>query len=67
LSGLTKYHTESAIIGRLLTGYTDLEIDLLHCVQNATGDFDTACRAMFGVRGDPYAAVRSLAGVIASP
>jgi hypothetical protein len=47
-----KYPTEAAAIGRLLTGYSDLEIDLLHCVQMATGDFDETLKAMFGSRGE---------------
>jgi hypothetical protein len=52
MSGLARYPTEAAMIGRLLTGYADLEIDLLHCVQMATGDFDTALKAMFRTRGE---------------
>ncbi|KUR75210.1 hypothetical protein [Novosphingobium sp. Fuku2-ISO-50] len=52
MSGLTKFHNEGAIIGRLLTGYADLELDLLHCVQVATGNFDAALKAMFGTRGE---------------
>jgi hypothetical protein len=47
-----KYPREAAAIGRLLTGYSDLEIDLLHCVQVATGDFDGTLRAMFASRGE---------------
>lgn len=47
-----KYPTEAAAIGGLLTGYSDLEIDLLHCVQVATRDFDGALRALFGSRGE---------------
>lgn len=47
-----KYPTEAAAIGRLLTGYSDLEIDLLNCVQVATGDFDGTLKAMFGSRGE---------------
>jgi len=49
---MTKFPAESAIIGRLLTGYTDLELDLLHAVHNATGDFDGALKRMFGARGE---------------
>ena len=46
------FPTEAAAVGRLLTSYSDLEIDLLHCVQMATGDFDGALKAMFGSRGE---------------
>jgi hypothetical protein len=52
MSGLKRFTAEGAIIGRLLTGYTDLELDLFHCVQLATGDFDEAMRAMYGTRGE---------------
>jgi hypothetical protein len=52
VSGMTKFPAENAIIGRLLTGYSDLELDLLHAVHNATGDFDTALKGMFGARGE---------------
>jgi uncharacterized caspase-like protein len=37
------FHTfpnEAAIIGRLLAGYAELEIDPLHCVSVARDDFD---------------------------
>lgn len=47
-----KFPTELTIIGRLLTGYSDLEIDLLNCVQVATGDFDGTLKAMFAKRGE---------------
>lgn len=47
-----KFPTELTIIGRLLTGYSDLEIDLLNCVQVATGDFDGTLRTMFAKRGE---------------
>jgi hypothetical protein len=47
-----KFPTELAVIGRLLTGYSDLEIDLLHCVQMATGDFNGTLKALFGSRGE---------------
>ena len=52
MSGLIKFRDEGAIIGRLLTGYADLELDLLHCVHNATKDFDGTLKAMFGRRGE---------------
>jgi len=46
------FKAEAAIIGRLLAGYTNLEIDLFHCVQIASGDFDTALKTMFKIRGE---------------
>ena len=52
MSGLKQFRAEGAIIGRLLTGYTGLELDMFHCVQMVTGDFDGAMRAMYGTRGE---------------
>jgi hypothetical protein len=49
------FHTfpnEAAIIGRLLAGYAELEIDLLHCVSVARDDFDAVVKAMFRARGE---------------
>jgi hypothetical protein len=48
-----KFRTEAAAVGRLLAGYADLEISLLHCVQMARGgDLDAVLKAMFGTRGE---------------
>lgn len=47
-----KFKNEAAIIGRLLAGYTDLELSLLNCVQMVHGDFDTVLKAMFRTRGE---------------
>jgi hypothetical protein len=43
---------EAEIIGRLLAGYTNLEIGLMNCVQVVRGDFDTVLKAMFRARGE---------------
>ena len=47
-----KFAAEARIIGNLLTGYTDLEVDLLHCAQVVRDDFDAVLKAMFRVRGE---------------
>jgi hypothetical protein len=47
-----KYPEVSECIGQMLAAYTVLELDLLHCVQMATGDFSDAFKAMFGLRGE---------------
>jgi hypothetical protein len=47
------FPAEAAAVGRLLAGYADLEISLMHCVQMARGgDLDTVLKAMFGKRGE---------------
>jgi hypothetical protein len=56
-----RFPTEAAAVGRLLTSYSDLEIDLFNCVQVATGDFDGALRAMFGSRGESNRITRGAA------
>src|SRR5262249_7168200 len=47
-----KFRGEAAIIGRLLAGYAELEIDLLNCVSEVTQDFDATLKAMFRVRAE---------------
>jgi hypothetical protein len=47
-----RFPEEASIIGRLLAGYAELEIDLLHCVSVARDDFDAVLKAMFRVRGE---------------
>jgi hypothetical protein len=52
---LTQFHgftVEGEIVGRLLTGYANLEVGLLYCVQMALGDLDAPLKAMFKVRGE---------------
>lgn len=46
------FPAEAALIGRLLAGYADLEIDLMHCAKAARGDLDLALKAMFRGRGN---------------
>jgi hypothetical protein len=43
---------EVTAIGRILADYNNLEIGLLHCVQQGIGDFDRAFKTMFAVRGE---------------
>jgi hypothetical protein len=46
------FPAEAALIGRLLAGYTDLELDLMHCVKSAREDLDTVLKAMYRARGE---------------
>jgi hypothetical protein len=41
---------EGAIIGRLLAGYGELEVALVDCVQEPTGNFDEVLKALFRIR-----------------
>jgi len=43
--------SEAKIIGRLVVGYGELEVDLLNCVQVVFGDFDAVLKALFARRG----------------
>jgi predicted TIM-barrel fold metal-dependent hydrolase len=52
LPAFEKFPKEGAIVGRLLAGYADLEIGLMHAVAMALDDFDKALKDMFGVRGE---------------
>jgi hypothetical protein len=47
-----RFPGEAAIIGRLLAGYAELEIALLHCVSAVREDFDAVLKAMFRIRGE---------------
>ena len=47
-----KYSAEAAIIGRLLGGYTVLEVALMNVVQVIRNDFDTTLKVMFRTRGE---------------
>jgi hypothetical protein len=52
MAPFSKFPKEGDTIGRLLAGYSNIEIGLMHCVQVATGDFDAVLRKMFGARGE---------------
>jgi hypothetical protein len=47
-----RYPKEAEIIGRLLAGYADLEITLMHCVHVVRSDLDTVLKTMFRTRGE---------------
>ena len=47
-----RYPKEAEIIGRLLAGYADLEITLMHCVHVIRSDLDTVLKTMFRTRGE---------------
>ncbi len=46
-----RYSEEGAIIGRLLAGYGELELEICNCVAAVTDDIDGALRTLFGIRG----------------
>ena len=43
---------EVAIIGRLLTGYSEIELSLLHCISQGGAGLDQALKTMFCERGE---------------
>jgi hypothetical protein len=52
LAPFKTFSNEGEIIGRLLAGYSNIELGLFHAVHIVTGDFDRALRKMFGIRGE---------------
>jgi hypothetical protein len=53
LAPFQKFAVEGETIGRLLAGYSNLEIGLMNCVQMARGgDLDTVLKKMFSKRGE---------------
>jgi hypothetical protein len=47
-----RYPEEGNLIGRLLAGYGELEIELCNCVSAITGNLDDAIKALFSERGE---------------
>jgi hypothetical protein len=52
LPSFLRFPNEGILIGRLLAGYTDLEISLMNAVQIVRDDFDAVLKTMFRVRGE---------------
>ena len=53
LRAFDRFAPEAALIGRMLAGYADLEIDMMSCVKVAIGDdLDTSLKALFRCRGE---------------
>jgi hypothetical protein len=53
LAPFQKFAAEGAAVGRLLAGYSNVDIGLLHCVVAArNGDLDTVLKKMFRIRGE---------------
>lgn len=50
-SSFPNYQAESAIIGRILTGFGDVEYQLARCTGLAIGNFRAAFRALFRLTG----------------
>jgi hypothetical protein len=46
-----RFPEEGSIIGRLVVGYGELELEMTVCLQSVLGDFDAALRAIFGATG----------------
>jgi hypothetical protein len=53
LAPFKKFKAEGEVIGRLLAGYSNLEVGLMHCVQMAGGGtLDSVLRKMFRIRSE---------------
>jgi hypothetical protein len=47
-----KFQQEREIIGRLLIGYGEMELDLCNCISTGLNDLDMTLKAMFRARGE---------------
>jgi hypothetical protein len=52
LAPFRKFAEEGETVGRLLAGYSNIEMSLFHAVHVVTGDFNGALRGMFGIRSE---------------
>ena len=52
LRAFQDFPPEAALIGRMLAGYADLEIDLMNCAKAVRGDLDLTLKTMFRGRGN---------------
>jgi hypothetical protein len=52
LRAFNDFPNEAALIGRMLAGYADLEIDLMNCAKVVRDDLDLALKTMFRGRGN---------------
>jgi hypothetical protein len=43
---------EGQIVGRLLAGYSELEVEMLNCTNLVSGNIDAAVRQLYGRRGE---------------
>jgi hypothetical protein len=43
---------EGQIVGRLLAGYSELEVEMLNCTDLISGDIDAAVRQLYRTRGE---------------
>jgi hypothetical protein len=47
-----RYPEEGDVVGRLLAGYGELEIELCNCVAALSGNLDDAIKALFSQQGE---------------
>ena len=52
LRAFQDFPAEAALVGRMLAGYADLEIDLMNCAKAVRVDLDLALKTMFRSRGN---------------
>jgi hypothetical protein len=52
LEAFEQFPEEARLIGRLLAGYADLELSLMHCVKAIRNDLDGPLKALFRARGE---------------
>lgn len=52
LTAFIAFPQEAQLIGRLVAGYTEIELDLMHCVRAVRDDLDTVLKALYRSRGE---------------
>ena len=52
LRAFQDFPAEAELIGRMLAGYADLEIDMMNCAKSVRGDLDVPLKRMFIGRGN---------------
>ena len=52
MPGFDRFPKEGDLIGRLLAGYGELELEMCACLAATTDDLGGAIKKLFGVRGE---------------
>jgi hypothetical protein len=66
LEAFAKFPKEAEIIGRIVAGYAQLEIDLVNCITSGVGKLDPVLKPMFLIKGEtPRVRIGKALGLLA--